>query len=191
MQVYLYTGEGAGKTTNALGLALRCIGQRKKVVIIQFMKFWKNIGEVKFSDIKAIKPYYSIYQFGRPGWIKVRKGQDNLVKVDGMKLKVRSIEELDRARCLEAIKFTKETVKKQKPYLLVLDEIILANYFKLISLKEIKSLLEFIKKHNKKCNVVLTGRYASKELIDISDYANEIKIIKMPKKISAIPGVQY
>lgn len=47
--VYLYTGEGAGKTTSALGLALRCLGHDYKVVIIQFLKWWKNTGEYKFK----------------------------------------------------------------------------------------------------------------------------------------------
>ena len=46
--IYLYTGEGAGKTTNALGLALRCLGHGYKVVIIQFLKWWKKTGEYKF-----------------------------------------------------------------------------------------------------------------------------------------------
>ncbi len=191
MQVYLYTGEGAGKTTNALGLALRSIGHKKKVVIVQFMKWWKNLGELKFAKIKSIKRYYSIYQFGRPGWLKIREGMNNIIKINGKKFKVRSVQQLDRIRCLEGIKFTKQIVKKQKPHLLVLDEIVLANYLKLISFEEIVDLLKFIKKYNNKCSVVMTGRYASKQLIDLSDYANEISIIKMPKKLSSIPGVQY
>jgi len=191
MKIYLYTGEGAGKTTNALGLALRCIGHKKKVIIIQFMKFWKNLGELKFANIKAVKPYFKVYQFGRPGWLKIKKGKTNIVKINGKKIKVRTAEELDRQRCLEAIKFTKEIVKKEKPYLLVLDEIILANYLKLVSDDEIKDLLNFIKKYNAKCNVVLTGRYASKKLIKLSDFANEIRIIKMPKKLEADIGIQY
>lgn len=189
--MYVYTGEGGGKTTNALGLALRCIGHKKKVIVIQFMKWWKNIGELKFAKLKAVRPYFSIYQFGRPGWLKLKNGKQNIVKINGISLKVRSIEELDRARCKEAINFTKQIVAREKPHLLVLDEIILANYFKLLSLDEIKDLLAYIARVHKSCNVVLTGRYASKELIELSDYANEIKILKMPKKISSVVGIQY
>jgi len=189
--IYLYTGDGGGKTTNALGLALRCIGHRKRVVIIQFMKYWKNLGELKFARIKTIRPYFKIYQFGRPGWIKIKKGKENVVKINGKKFVVRNIEEFDRKRCLEALNFTKQIVKKEKPYLIILDEIVLANYLGLVKLNEIKELLDFIKKYNKKCNVVLTGRYASKKLIKLSDFANEIKIIKMPKKLFTDIGIQY
>ncbi|MEM4648081.1 MAG: cob(I)yrinic acid a,c-diamide adenosyltransferase [Candidatus Pacearchaeota archaeon] len=186
MQIYIYTGEGGGKTTNALGLALRCIGHKEKVVIIQFMKYWKNIGEVKFSKIKSIKKYYKIYQFGVPGWIKIKSGKKKMGKI-----KLRDITQLDRKKCLEALNFTKEIVKKEKPRLIVLDEIILAYHLKLISYKEIKELLNFIKKNSENTNVVLTGRYADKKLIALGDYVNEIKIIKMPKKISAVRGIQY
>ena len=59
--IYLYVGTGAGKTTNALGLALRSVGHKHKVIIIQFMKWWKNIGEFKIQ--KMLAPYYEIYQF--------------------------------------------------------------------------------------------------------------------------------
>lgn len=191
MQVYVYTGEGGGKTTNALGLALRCIGHRKKVVIIQFMKYWKKIGEIKFSKIKSIKKYYKIYQFGVPGWIKIKKGKENKIKINGITLKVRDIKELDRKRCIEAINFTKKIIKKEKPKLLVLDEIILAYHIKLITYKQIKELLDFIKKNSPNTDVVLTGRYADKKIISLGDYVNEIKIIKMPKKLSATEGIQY
>jgi ATP:corrinoid adenosyltransferase len=51
--IYLYTGTGGGKTTNALGLALRSTGHKRKVVIIQFLKWWKNTGEYKIRRILA------------------------------------------------------------------------------------------------------------------------------------------
>jgi len=69
--IYLYTGTGAGKTTNALGLALRSVGHGHKVVIIQFMKWWKKTGEYKIK--KKLYPHYEIYQFGRKGWIGLKK----------------------------------------------------------------------------------------------------------------------
>src|SRR4030042_109148 len=65
--VYLYTGTGAGKTANALGLALRSVGHKHRVIIVQFLKWWKNTGEYQIRDMLA--PYYEIYQFGRKGWI--------------------------------------------------------------------------------------------------------------------------
>jgi cob(I)alamin adenosyltransferase len=88
---YLYTGTGAGKTTNALGLALRSIGHKRKVIIIQFLKWWKNTGEYKIRHLLA--PYYEIHQFGRKGWI----GLDNL-------------DERDRRLAEKALNFAEKTV---------------------------------------------------------------------------------
>ena len=54
---------------------MRCIGHKKKVIIIQFLKWWKNTGEYKISKEKWIKNYYKIYLFGREGW----HGFENLI----------------------------------------------------------------------------------------------------------------
>jgi len=166
--VYLYTGTGAGKTTNALGLALRSIGHGHRVVIIQFLKWWKNTGEYKFR--KLLPKQYEIYQFGREGWI----GLDNLSKEDKKKAE-------------EGLKMA-EKMMKTKPNLLVLDEINLAVHTKMLDVKDVLKLLEKIPD---KTNVVLTGRYAPKELIERAEFVNEIKEIKYPAHIPAQEGIQY
>jgi len=167
--VYLYTGTGAGKTTNALGLALRSIGHKHKVVIIQFLKWWKNTGEYKIQ--KMLTPYYEIYQFGRKGW----HGLDNL-------------NERDKKLAYKALRFAEKILKEKKPHLLVLDEINLALYCKLLDVKEVLKLLD---KVPKKTDVVLTGRFAPKELIDRADFVNEIVDIKHLKEMVATKGIQY
>ncbi|MGB9741103.1 MAG: cob(I)yrinic acid a,c-diamide adenosyltransferase [Candidatus Bathyarchaeia archaeon] len=167
--VYLYTGTGAGKTTNALGLALRSIGHKRKVVIIQFMKWWKNTGEYKIR--KTLAPYYEIYQFGRKGW----HGLSNL-------------DERDKKLAKKALKFAEKIVKEKKPHLLVLDEINLALHCKLLNVEEV---LAFLDKIPKKTDVVLTGRYAPKELIDRAEFVNEIIDVKMPKDFVTTRGIQY
>jgi len=164
----VYTGEGAGKTTNALGLALRCLGHGYKVVIIQFLKWWKNTGEYKFR--KKMPKNYEIFQFGRKGWI----GLENLTEKD----KVLSRKALTLAR--------KKT--KEKPRLLVLDEINLALYCKLIGVKEV---IEFLKTVPKETSVVLTGRHAPRELVDFADFVNEIIDVKHPDEIPTVRGIQY
>ena len=69
--VSFWTGSGWGKTTSALGVALRAIGQGKEAVIIQFMKGWgDNIGEFRVRH--RLAPDYQIYQFGRPGWVNLK-----------------------------------------------------------------------------------------------------------------------
>jgi len=184
-KIYLYCGEGAGKTTNALGLALRTIGHGQKVVIIQFMKWWKKIGEYKIKN--KLKPYYEIYQFGRPGWLKI-DDQNNEVKYRGMAFKVRTVEELDRELAKKGLEFAKEIMHKKKPDLLILDEINLALHTKLLKISEVLDLLKNIPK---KTTVVLTGRYAPKKLIERSDYVNEIIARKFPKADSMTKGIQY
>jgi len=167
--IYLYTGTGGGKTTNALGLALRSVGHKRKVVIIQFLKWWKNTGEYKIR--KLLAPYYEIYQFGRKGW----HGLSNLG-------------EEDKRLAKKALKFAEKIVKEKKPHLLVLDEINLAVHCKLLDVKEV---LEFLDKIPKRTDVVLTGRFAPKELIDRADFVNEIVDVKHPEETVTTKGIQY
>lgn len=167
--VYLYTGTGGGKTTNALGLALRSIGHEHKVVIIQFLKWWKNIGEYKIR--KRLEPYYEIYQFGRKGWV-------------GLK----NLGEEDKKLAEKGLNFARKITKKKKPHLLVLDEINLVLHCKLL---DIDKVIEFLDEIPEKTDVVLTGRYAPKKLIERADFVNEIKDIKHPKKIPMTKGIQY
>jgi len=166
--VYLYTGEGAGKTTNALGLALRCLGHGYKVVIIQFLKWWKNTGEYKFRE--KMPSNYEIYQFGREGWV-------------GLK----NLNERDRALSRKALNLARKKVK-EKPRLLVLDEINLALNCKLLDVNEV---IEFLKTVPKETNVVLTGRRAPKQLVEFADFVNEIIDIKHPDKIPTDEGIQF
>jgi cob(I)alamin adenosyltransferase len=167
--VYLYTGTGGGKTTNALGLALRSVGHRRKVIIIQFMKWWRKTGEYKIR--KKLEPYYEIYLFGRKGW----HGLGNL-------------REEDKRLAKKALAFAKQIVREKKPHLLILDEINLALYCDLLSVQEV---LEFLDSLPKKTDVVLTGRFAPKILIDRADFVNEIIDIKHPEEMVTTKGIQY
>ena len=167
--IYLYTGTGGGKTTNALGLALRCVGHGLKVIIIQFMKWWKNVGEYKIKD--KLAPYYEIYQFGREGWI----GLGNLT-------------EEDKRLAEKGLEFARKIVKEKRPHLLVLDEINLAVYCKLLDVKEV---LKFLDEIPEETHVILTGRFASKELIERADIVNEVVEIKAPEKFPTVIGIQY
>lgn len=167
--VYLYTGTGGGKTANALGLALRSVGHEHKVIIIQFLKWWKNTGEYKIR--KRLEPFYEIYLFGREGWI----GLDNLGKED------KKLSE-------DGLKFAKNIVKEKKPHLLVLDEVNLAIHCKMLDTKDV---LEFLDSVPDQTDVVLTGRYAPQEIIDRADFVNEVNDIKQPKEMVTTKGIQY
>jgi cob(I)alamin adenosyltransferase len=167
--VYLYTGLGAGKTANALGLALRSVGHKRKVIIIQFLKWWKNTGEYKIQNMLA--PYYEIYQFGRKGWVGLG-----------------TLGDADRKLARKGLEFAEKVVKEKKPQLLVLDEINLALYCNLLDLPEV---IAFLNRMPKKTDVVLTGRYAPQELVDRADFVNEIVAVKYPKEMVTTQGIQY
>lgn len=163
--IYIFTGKGGGKTIAALGLALRARGQGKRVTIIQFMKGWKDTGEVK----AAKKVGYKIYQFGRKGFVDVENPEprDYELALAGFKL-----------------------AQKAKPDLLILDEINLAVSIGLLKETEV---LAFLKKTPKSRDVVLTGRMVPNSFVKIADGVSEIVKIKhvFDKGIKAKRGIEY
>ena len=167
--VYLWTGEGAGKSTSAFGTALRAIGHKKKVVIIQFLKGRKNIGEYKVA--KLLKPYYEIYQFGRKEFVNLKKPTKK-----------------DKQLAQKGLEFARKILKEKKPFLLILDEINIAAAAGLLDVNEIINLLDSAPKQT---TIYLTGRYAPKKLIKRADVVNEIRVVKFPKTIKAKRGIQY
>ncbi len=181
--VYLYTGTGGGKTANALGLALRCAGHNKKSVIIQFLKHRIDTGEYLVKD--KLKDVYEIYQFGRDAWLGT---EDKTEKFGGEKFKVESVSDRDKELAEDALAFAAKIMRDKKPHLLVLDEVNLAVHWKLL---EASRVLELLSKIPKETTVVLTGRYASQELIDRAEFVNIIEDVKMPKKFELTEGIQY
>lgn len=155
--VYLWTGNGWGKTTSALGVVLRAVGHKKKVVMIQFLKGRKYIGEYKSRA--RLKPYFEMHQFGRKDFVKLSKPSEK-----------------DKKLARKGFEFAKNALKK-KPFLIILDEINIAAAAKIIGVDEI---IEFLDKVPKSTTVYLTGRYAPKKLIDRADYVTEVKAVKHP-----------
>jgi len=166
--VYLYTGGGAGKTTNALGLALRCMGHGQKVVIIQFLKGQKNVGEVKFQNI--LPEQYEIHQFGTPEFVDPKH-----------------LRPVDYEMASKGVEFARKKIKEE-PDLFVLDEVNIAAAGGLVKIKDILNLLKNIPK---KTTVVMTGRFAPREFIERAEFVNEIIDLKHPKDIPYTKGIQY
>lgn len=168
--IYLYSGDGAGKTANALGLALRALGHKQRVVIIQFLKWKKDTGEMLFKH-----DGYEIYQVGRVGWhgFKNLTDEDKLCIVKGLLILQKRME------------------NPNVPDLLILDELNLAVYLKLIDARLIlKSLRRWMRVHPN-MNVVFTGRHATPELYKGVDFVNEIVAIKAPRRLVCKRGIQY
>jgi cob(I)alamin adenosyltransferase len=168
--IYLFTGEGGGKTIAALGLALRSVGHKRKVVIIQFMKGRKDIGEIKAA--KKLAPYLKVYQFGRKQFVNFKNPAQ---------------QDLDLAK--KGLEFARKTVKA-RPDLIILDEINLAIAGGLINRKE---AIAFLKDIPKSIDVVLTGRRASKALYRIADGVSVVKKVKhvFDKGVPARKGIEF
>jgi len=181
--VYLYFGTGGGKTANALGLALRSVGHNKHVVIVQFFKWKKDIGEVLIQD--KLKPYYEIYQFGREVWLGEK---DQTAEFAGEKFTIEGVKGHDKNLAKEALDFAEKQMLEKTPHLLVLDEVGLATHWKMLSVKDVLKMLERVPAET---TVVMTGRIAPKELVERADFVNEITQIKMPRKFELTEGIQY
>jgi cob(I)alamin adenosyltransferase len=178
----LYTGTGGGKTANALGLALRTVGHKKKVFIVQFLKWRKDIGEYLIKE--RLRPYYEIHQFGREAWL----GQERKTEeFSGEKISVEPINKEDRQLAKNGLAFALQILKK-KPHLLVLDEVNLVAYWGILDIREVLDLLDQVPEET---TVVLTGRYAPTQLLDRADFVNVVQEIKMPKDFKLTKGIQY
>ena len=172
--VIINTGGGKGKTTAALGLALRAAGHGHKVLILQFIKdAWKT-GESKIME--RLGPEIEMEQLGR-GFIKF---------VDGKM----QITEKDRENAEASIQYAKEKINSGKYDMVILDEINNVLAYELIDIREV---IDIIRERPKRLSLVLTGRGVPDELIDIADTVSEIREIKhaYSKGIKAKKGIEY
>src|SRR3989339_760967 len=162
--VHVYTGEGKGKTSAAMGLSLRAIGQGLNVFIIQFMKGGAYTGE--YISAKNFLPNNEFLQYGR-GCIKEKK-QLKLIGFDK----------------------GKEITSKDEYSLVVLDEINVAVKYGFISVNE---LVELIKNKNKTTELIITGRDADPKIVEMADLVTEMKLVKhyYDKGVSARRGIEY
>ncbi|OPY33379.1 MAG: cob(I)alamin adenolsyltransferase/cobinamide ATP-dependent adenolsyltransferase [Methanomassiliicoccales archaeon PtaU1.Bin124] len=168
--VQVYTGEGKGKTTAALGLALRAWGHGLRVCIIQFMKVGEDYGEViALRKIEGI----DIYQFG----------SDHLV-FEGEQT------DEDIALAERGLNLATEVLESNEYDVLILDEINVALYFGLLS---VKNVLTMIKNRSGGMEVVLTGRHAPKEVLGIADLVTVMRAEKHPydSGVVARKGIEF
>jgi cob(I)alamin adenosyltransferase len=166
--IQVYTGNGKGKTTAAIGLALRAAGAGKSVYIAQFAK-----GRC-YNELKALNKISNIKveQFGRRCFIK--------------KLPA----EIDCQLALEGLRRAREIISQRKYQMIILDEINIAIKFKLIPLND---LFKLVKQAPKGIELVLTGRYAHPRIIKLADLVSDIKEVKhyYSKGVKARRGIEY
>jgi len=153
--IQVYTGDGKGKTTCALGLALRAVGQGLQVLMLQFLK-GRDTGEARAA--LRLAPEFTFHSFGRAVMVN---------------LKSPAPEDLALAR--EALDLARQVIQAGKHDLVILDEINLALTYRLIPLEEV---LEMLKTRPGWVEVVLTGRQAPPELVELADLVTEMRPVK-------------
>ena len=152
--VHVYTGNGKGKTTASIGLIVRALGSGLKVYMGQFMK-----GQ-KYGELNILE---------KLGVLVDRFGTENCI------ISSEHVSDLDLAKAKEGYKKIEEILLSKKYDLVVLDEICVSVYFNLITKEEILHLIEI---KPEETELILTGRYAPKEVIERADLVTEMKEIK-------------
>ena len=153
--VQVYTGNGKGKTTASLGLALRAVGRGLKVCVFQFIKGGGRYGEHLAAE--KLAPLLTIIQTGRPGWVNTNDITE------------------DRRVAQEALRQARELLTSGLYDLFICDEINGAVGFGLI---DVEQVLELISIKPEKVELVLTGRNAHELVIEAADLATEMREIK-------------
>lgn len=169
--IHIYCGDGKGKTTAAVGLAVRCAGRGNKVLLVQFLKS-RDSGE--------------LYSLAKLPDIEVMRGKES------KKFTFQMNEEEKHALLIEHNKMFEQVLAKIKNggySLLILDEVIGALNAKVF---EMPKLIEFLRHKPENLEVVLTGRNPAPELVEIADYVSEVRKVKHPmdKGIIAREGIE-
>lgn len=171
--VIVYTGDGKGKTTAALGLAFRALGRGWQVLMVQFIKGTWHYAEL--DTAKRLAPDLEIVPMG-VGFYKI--------------LDDHATEEEHRAAALKAIEFAHAQMLSGKYDLLILDEV---NNALSTGLLPIAAVMRLLDAKPKDFHIVLTGRGAPPEVIDRADLVTEMREIKHPyqKGILAQKGIDF
>ena len=170
--VHVYTGDGKGKTTAALGLAFRALGWGARVCMVQFIKGYPDIGEAHLAE--DLGDRFVLKQFA----------------VDP----TRCIDEAEVIRRREqaeaAMSFAEQVISGGEYDVIILDEINNACHYGLVDVPRVISMIQARPAH---VEVVLTGRNAPADIIEKADYVTELKLVKHPyqKGIQARKGIDY
>lgn len=189
--IQVYTGDGKGKTTAAIGLAIRALGAGKKVLFMQFMK---SKAYSEHNILESISENFTLQTLGKPFFIarkedmdsgEYEKWKDEVVFFEKGKPPVEYLEMINKG-----LKELYKTLKSKEYDLIILDEVNVALYFDLIDKDQlIKNILE----REESIEVVLTGRQALAEIISIADLVTEMVEIKhyyKEQNIEARKGIE-
>lgn len=179
----VYTGNGKGKTTAALGLAFRAIGQNKRVFLIQFMKKGKDLGEIKAAQRL---PGLKVLQTGQSPYppLSSTKGRATCwIRKNRITLK-------DKQSAQKGLRIAQKAIIRNKYNIIILDELNVAVQFGLVTIAQVIKVLQ---NRPENLELIITGRDAHPELIAIADLVSEMKELKhyYRKGILAREGIEY
>ena len=171
--VIVYTGNGKGKTTAALGLAIRAVGYDHKVCMLQFIKGSWHYGEMDSS--KKLEPNFELIAVGK-GFVGIL--DDNSPREEHEKY------------AAEAVRICREKIFSEKYDVIILDEV---NYAITLGLIDVQEIIKIIKEKPSDLDLVLTGRDVKEEIVELADLVTEMKEIKHPFKsgIKAKKGIDF
>lgn len=171
--IVIITGHGKGKTTAAMGMALRGCGHGLKTTIVQFMKGDLYSGE--WDGVKKLEPLVTLYHTGK-----------GFCGIEGNPFPHSE----HRKNAQDALSLIKKIIKNEPPDILILDEINNALELKLVDLGQV---LEIVNLRPKQMHLVLTGRDAHPDLIALADTVSEVREIKHAyrKDIEPQPGIDF
>ncbi len=154
--IQIYTGNGKGKTTAAIGQAMRAAGSGLKTFIAMFMK------DFSYGEIKSIKHLSD--------WIRLEQyGNDTFV------LRKKKPEDKDIGAAKQALKQARKAMLSAKYDIVIMDEVCVAIHFSLLETRDLLSLME---EKPEALELILTGRYCPPELIERADLVTEMQEIK-------------
>jgi cob(I)alamin adenosyltransferase len=168
--IQVYTGDGKGKTTCALGLGFRAVGQGFKVFMVQFLKT-EETGEV--AAVRRLAPDFTIQSFGIPGFPRLTDPDPQT-----------------RDAAQQAFTLARQVILAGEHDLVILDEVNLSLTYGLVSLSE---MLEVLRQRPAHVEVVLTGRGAPPELVEFADLVTEMRPLKhyFEAGIKARRGIEW
>ncbi len=166
----VFTGKGKGKTTAALGMAMRSAGHGLSVCIIQFIK-----GSWRYGEMEAIRRFADCIDFHVMG--------------RGFTWQSEDFEE-DRRLALQAWDFACQCLAGGKYHMVILDEFTYLLHYKML---EVEQCLEAFARRGPEQHVVITGRYAPEPLLEAADLVTEMQLVKHPLQggIKAQRGIEF
>ncbi len=183
--IYVYTGNGKGKTTAAIGAGIRAVGAGKRVLMVQFMKVKERTSE--YYVIQKLENF-DIESFGREGFYLPKEYLEK--NPEAKKFGVKPFSEIDFKLAQDGFDFVVNALQNQYYHLIILDELCVVLKYGL--LKE-KDVLDLLKKYKDEFHFIITGRNCSEKMLNVADLITEMREIKHYYKEGkkAVKGIDF